>query len=114
MVIHGTIRGNSCLLFNTNDHKLTVNVREYYSFEPQSQTLRFLRLGVRIKYLREGIKTLCVRLRYRCHPAVDLSHAENAENAENACCTRVGHPDGSKGEATCLREICEICVQINC
>ena len=68
---------------------------------PQSQTLRFLRLGVRIKYLREGIKTLCVRLRYRCHPAVDLSHAENAENAENACCTRVGHPDGSKGEAAC-------------
>ena len=53
MVIHGTIRGNSCLLFNTNDHKLTVNVREYYSFEPQSQTLRFLRLGVRIKDLRE-------------------------------------------------------------
>ena len=48
------------------------------------------------------------------NPAVDLSHAENAENAENACCTRVCHPDGSKGEATCLREICEICVQINC
>ena len=22
------------------------------------------------------------------------------------------HPDGSKGEATCLREICEICVRI--
>ena len=24
---------NVCLLFNTNDHKLTVNAREYYSFD---------------------------------------------------------------------------------
>ena len=35
MVIHGTIRGYSCLLFNTNDHKRPANDHKYdfYSWQ---------------------------------------------------------------------------------